>query len=72
MDGFMKGLGNSNAEAEQLDQTHAQQTRLKFPGAMQDQIQISADFDASLDELFEVGDSVCSLPSAVSHEPSSV
>jgi hypothetical protein len=49
----MSGLVDSNAEAEQLDQTHAQHTRLKTPGAMQDQIQIAADFDASLDELFD-------------------
>ena len=53
MDGFMSVLVNSNAEAEQLDQTHAQHTRLKPPGAMGAQILINVDFDASLDVLFD-------------------
>ena len=53
MGGFMKGLGELNAEAEQLDSIHAQHTGLKSPGAMRDQIELSAYFDASLDELFD-------------------
>ena len=52
MAGFMSVLGNSNAEAEQLDLINAQPTGLKPTGAMGDQILISVDFDASLDEIF--------------------
>ena len=53
MGGFMKGLGEINAEAEQLDSIHAQHTGLKSPGAMRDQIQIGPNFNTSLDELYD-------------------
>ncbi len=49
----MNGLARTNPDAEQLDPINAHQTRLKPPGAMREQIQISADFGASLDELFD-------------------
>lgn len=49
----MNGLDKIGAEMEQLDPIRAQHTGLKPPGAMGDQIELSADFDASLDELFD-------------------
>lgn len=49
----MNGLDKIGAEMEQLDPIRAQHTGLKPPGAMRDQIELSADFDASLDELFD-------------------
>ena len=49
----MNGLDKIGAEMEQLDPIRAQHTGLKPPGAMRDQIEVSADFDASLDELFD-------------------
>ena len=49
----MNGLDKIGAEMEQLDPIRAQHTGLKPPGAMGDQIDLSADFDASLDELFD-------------------
>ncbi len=49
----MNGLDKIGAEIEQLDPIRAQHTGLKPPGAMRDQIELSADFDASLDELFD-------------------
>ena len=57
MGGFMNGLGklNINTEAERWDPLNGQHIGLKPPGAMRDQIQIGADFDASLDE-FSVGE----------------
>ena len=53
MAGFMNGLGERAVEAEQLDSIHTQHTGLKPPGAMRDQIEISVDFDNSLDEMFD-------------------
>ncbi len=53
MGGSMNGLDKIGAEIEQLDPIRAQHTGLKPPGAMRDQIELSADFDASLDELFD-------------------
>lgn len=47
----MNGLDKLNMEMEQLDPIHAQRTGLKPPGAMRDQIQIGADFDASIAEV---------------------
>ncbi len=54
MGGFMNGLGklNINTEAERWDPLNGQHIGLKPPGAMREQIQISADFGASLGELF--------------------
>ena len=51
-DGFMNGLDKSGAEEEQLVLINAQPTGLKPHGLMGDQIQISTDFTASLDEFF--------------------
>ena len=65
----MNGSDKLGAEKEQLDLINAQPTGLKPPGAMKDQIEISADFGASLDELFH---GRFGLQSAVSHEQSSV
>jgi hypothetical protein len=48
----MNVLGKSGAQEEQLVLINPQPTGLNPPGAMLDQILISADFDASLDEMF--------------------
>ena len=48
----MNGLDKSGAEEEQLVLINAQPTGLKTHGLMVDQIQISTDFTASLDEFF--------------------
>ena len=48
----MNGLDKSGAEEEQLVLINAQPTGLKPHGLMGDQIQISTDFTASLDEFF--------------------
>ncbi len=53
MGGFMSGLARINPDAEQLDPINAQHTGVKPPGAMRDQIEISADFDASIAEIFD-------------------
>ena len=49
----MNGSDKLGAEKEQLDLINAQPTGLKPPGAMRDQIEISADFDASIVEVFD-------------------
>ena len=49
----MNGSDKLGAEKEQLDLINAQPTGLKPPGAMRDQIEISADFDASIAEVFD-------------------
>jgi prevent-host-death family protein len=45
-------IARAGKPSAQLVPIKAQHTGLKPPGAMRDQSQISADFDASLDELF--------------------
>lgn len=46
-------IARAGKPSAQLVPINAQRTGLKPPGAMRDQIQIGADFDASLDELFD-------------------
>ena len=48
-------IARAGKPSAQLVPINAQRTGLKPPGAMRDQIQIGADFDASLDE-FSVGE----------------
>ena len=60
----MNGLDKIGVEATQLVPLNGQHIGLKPPGAMRDQIHIGADFDASLERLFD-----CKLEPAMFTKP---
>ena len=57
-------IARAGKPSAQLVPINAQRTGLKPPGAMRDQIHIGADFDASLERLFD-----CKLEPAMFTKP---